>query len=80
MGLDQHSKAAEKLGQQVRLHVLKRVEDLSNEQLADKLGLLPTGVEILRRREHWPLETAVHIATALGIAVSVNFEENTSLP
>jgi plasmid maintenance system antidote protein VapI len=42
-------------------------EKWSERQVADKLGLLPTGAKALVRKESWTIETAIRVADALDV-------------
>ena len=70
----------ERMETQLRSAVLKEIDSrkLSNEQLAQTLGLLPAGVEVLRQRSRWPLETAIQVADALGFEVTLDVNMKTS--
>ena len=39
------------------------------EKLAEKLGLLPSGVEILLKRQYWTFETMFRVAEANGLGI-----------
>jgi hypothetical protein len=42
---------------------------VTKEQLAQKLGLLPIGAEVLLARSDWSIETALKVAEAVGLEV-----------
>jgi hypothetical protein len=52
---------------------IKRL-DLDNVQLADRLGLLPSGVELLINRDYWSIETGLRIAEALNLGIELSVE------
>jgi hypothetical protein len=49
-------------------------DKLTKEQLADKLGILPVGAEVLLAREDWSLDTAFRVAEAVGLEIKVSVE------
>jgi hypothetical protein len=44
-------------------------QQLTDDNLAGRLNMLPSGVAVLRSRETWPIETALRMALALGMKV-----------
>lgn len=49
--------------------------EVTAEQLAEKLGLLPVGAEVLLAREDWSLDTAFRIAEAIGLDISIRVRD-----
>jgi hypothetical protein len=49
--------------------------NLSEKQVADKLDLLPTGVEALFSIDRWPINTAIRVAFAFGIIFTTEIFE-----
>ncbi len=62
---------ANEIRSRIRSEALRRMQLLSDTDLAQTLDLLPLGVEILRQRERWSLEEAIRVAEQLGIKVRV---------
>lgn len=62
-------RVATALQRRVREEIGQR--NVSPEQLARKLGLLPVGAEVLLAREEWSLETAIQVAEAVGLEVEL---------
>jgi len=62
---EKENKLRDELQEAVRVELKKRGWDAT--ELAEKLGLLPAGAELLLDRRQWPLETAFRVADALGI-------------
>lgn len=62
----------------IREAVLKEAATIPNDELAEKLGLLPSGTELLLERKTWSLEKSVRAAAALGLTVSVDITQNGS--
>lgn len=44
---------------------------ITDDQLAQELGMLPVGVQVLRRRGTWPLAVAIRVAAALELEISL---------
>ncbi|MEW5801993.1 MAG: hypothetical protein AB1847_07800 [bacterium] len=55
-------------------------QGLNNIQFADKLverlGLLPSGAELLVRRDYWPMETGLRIAEALNLGIELSVKRD----
>ena len=47
-------------------------QGLNNSQIAEKLGLLPSGAVLLLKRDFWSLETGLRVAEALNLEVKVD--------
>ena len=62
--------------QQIRQAVMKLADDMSVDELAHKLDLLPSGVRMLIERKAWPLEESVRVADTLGINVTLEVGQN----
>jgi hypothetical protein len=62
------------LGEQLRKAILADIERRGSdyEQLGEKLGLLPSGVEALLRRQVWPVTIAMRVAERLGIPINID--------
>jgi hypothetical protein len=62
----------------IRNHVVEliRSQGWSEGDLAQKLGLLPAGVALLMKRDRWSLETAVRVATRLGLHLELNVQRD----
>ena len=45
---------------------------LTKDELAESLGMLPIGIEMLLQRTIWPIEVGMRVAEAVG--VDVRFE------
>jgi hypothetical protein len=63
---------------QLRNAVLNKIKKSSwdNRFIAERLELLPSGVQVLLDRDSWPVETAIRIATALDISLSIRLPDN----
>lgn len=57
---------------QLRLIVDNFIKELklTDDDLAEKLGLLPVGIEVLKSKD-WTADEALHIASCLGIELSI---------
>jgi hypothetical protein len=44
---------------------------ITDDELAQELGMLPVGVQVLRRRSTWPLAVAIRVAAALELEISL---------
>lgn len=60
----------------IRDAVLKEATEMTVEELSEKLGLLPSGTDLLLERSTWPLEKSIRAAAALGLTISVDVESN----
>ena len=58
--------------QTVREEIKKR--GVTNEQLAEGLGLLPIGAQVLMSESHWTLDVTYRVAEAVGLKVKVSVE------
>jgi len=58
--------------QTVREEIRKR--GMTNEQLAEKLGLLPIGARVLMAESNWNLEVTYRVAEVVGLKVKVSVE------
>ncbi len=57
---------------------VKRIISANNwneEQVAEKLDLLPSGAEALLCKKKWSIETAFRVAYALGIDMSIDVKK-----
>lgn len=61
----------------VREAVLREVENrgLSVDEIAELLGIMPTGATVLMKRSQWPIEVALRIAEALDVDVKFAIQE-----
>lgn len=44
---------------------------ISDDELALDLGMLPVGVQVLRRRRVWTLDVAIRVVAALQLEISL---------
>ncbi|MEW6381374.1 MAG: hypothetical protein AB1611_17470 [bacterium] len=51
-------------------------QGLDNVQLAKRLGLLPSGAELLVKRDYWPIETGLRIAEALNLGIELSVKRD----
>ena len=60
-----------KLG--LRTAILNEIErrKMSNDQIAEELNILPTGVSVLLQRSDWSVETGLRVALALNLPVEL---------
>jgi predicted XRE-type DNA-binding protein len=65
--------------EQIRLQIMQEIErrSLDIRQVADALGMLPSGASLLMERRSWPLELGVRIARELGLRVEVKVVSKT---
>ena len=63
------AQARSKLQQSVRAALAGR--QLTLENLAERLNLLPVGAEVLLAQKDWPLETSFMIAEAIGLEIEI---------
>ena len=63
---------------QLRTAVLQKIKKSSwdNNSVAERLELLPSGVKMLLDRESWPVETAIRVAAALDIPLSICLQDH----
>jgi hypothetical protein len=59
------------LSNKLRRKVLQKVREnnLSEKQVADKLGLLPSGAGALLDTKEWPIHIAIRVAAAFYIKI-----------
>jgi hypothetical protein len=72
MSLEQTEKgrsARSYLREQICARIAK--DNVTPDQLAERLGLLPVGAEVLLARDEWSLDTALRIAEAVGLEVKL---------
>jgi hypothetical protein len=48
---------------------------ISDDELANELGMLPVGVQVLRRRTVWPLNVAIRVAAAVSLEINLQTKE-----
>lgn len=72
--LREPSSREQEIAASVREAVLANIKErnLGPRELADVLGLLPSGAEFLLQESEWPLEVGVRIASALGMSVEMS--------
>src|ERR1700753_157640 len=65
-----------------QLKVLREERDLTQEQLADKIGTKQAGISRLENVNYssWKTETLRKLARALGVRLKISFEEFGTLP
>ena len=51
--------------------------DWNAQKVAEILGLLPSGVDILIKKNTWPLETSIRVASALGLQLDCSIKKRT---
>ena len=63
--------------QEIKETILKHIEvkGITKEQLADALGLRPTGVKVLLDSD-WSLDECVWVAEVLGLKIEINITDN----
>ena len=76
----QAEKTEQQLEQKIRTAVLRAIQNqrLSDEELAEKLGVLPAGVAVLKRRSRWSLGTAIKMAAAMGFSLNLEVIEKSA--
>lgn len=57
----------DRLSKQLRILILKGMEHYDNKYVADKIGLLPSGLELLKINDKWSLDKCFDIIEKLGI-------------
>lgn len=50
-------------------------KNLDEQQIAEKLDLLPSGAEALLQKDNWPIETAFRVASAFDIDMSIDLKK-----
>lgn len=60
----------------VQFHIQDR--GYTVQEVAEKIGTLPSAVEAVYRRDNWPLETVLHFVERLGIDVRLSVWEGTT--
>jgi len=68
-----NSATEERIRNEIRDVVMREIErqQLTDDELARQLGMLPSGATMLRQRRVWALGEAIWIAEKLGVDVSV---------
>lgn len=63
----------QELERKLRDEILRAIEsrNLTTEEVASALRLLPSGAKVLLREESWPVETGLRVAGALGIGIQI---------
>jgi hypothetical protein len=71
--LDAPSKTEKDVLHQLRQAIAAEVSerDLTSEQFADLLNILPSGARVLLSQREWPVEVGLRVADALGIRLEV---------
>jgi hypothetical protein len=62
--------------ERIRQAAVDYASQLSMDELADRLDLLPSGARMLIERKVWPLEESVRVADSLGIALTLEVDQN----
>jgi len=65
---------SEHIAGQLRILILKGMQRYDNKYVADKIGLLPSGLELLKISDKWSLDKCFDIIEKLGIGY---YNENT---
>lgn len=70
---DQLSEREDEIRSLIRDKVLAEIKrrSMSYEQLAQELGLLPTGARVLLEQSYWSVERGLRVAIALGLKINV---------
>jgi hypothetical protein len=58
------------IGQELRSRVIQEIQrrQLTNEELAKILDILPSGATVLLGRSEWPVEMGLRVASALSLS------------
>lgn len=64
----------------LRDQLVARIEEqqLGIDELAEAVGMLPTGAQALLSRRDWTLRTCLHVADSLGVDVRPSLEHRDS--
>lgn len=78
INLSEPTKKENEMREKLRQIVIQEIKrrGLDKNQLAEKLGLLPSGADLLISRDSWSLEKGLRIAEALNMKVDLKVELN----
>lgn len=61
----------------VRIAILRQEAELTQVELAERVGVSQVGISLIERGESWPKpETLAKLATALGVTTAELFQNN----
>ena len=74
------STTEDRIRNEIQAAVLREIErrKLSDEELANCLGLFPIGAAMFRRRSAWPLADAIWAAEKLGVELKLEIVPDAS--
>ena len=77
MNLDRASREINQIRVDLKKAIMKEInrQGLDRHQLAEKLDLLPSGVEILFSHSYWPIEKGLSIIKALDLDIKLGVEK-----
>lgn len=75
--LNEPAKQEIKISSLLQVAVKRKIQEskLNEEQVAEKLSLLPSGAEGLFAKANWPIDTAFRVASAFGIDMLIDVKK-----